>query len=533
MDLNAIKQKRVQDFKAVREGKLKLSPTVKAICRKYGKDPDKFFPQQVLTLLRYTDEQVELIMRLLTDPDFIAPQAGSQEIFLNTSADIVLYGGAAGSGKTNALLMDALKFIDDPNFRAVYFRKNTTQLDGGLWPDAKKLFSRFGGVAREQAHEINFPSGATVKFAYMELEKHAESHQGIQYSAIYWDEFTHFSRTQVLYLMSRLRSGAEADSYMKCSMNPDRDHFVFDWVEPYLDKNGYPDPTKCGKLRYFVMDGGVLRGYWSEEECIQNHPLDMPKTYTFIQGTIDDNPVLDFIEPKYRATLEQNSPINVARLRYGNWLARAEGSNYFQREWCEIVDAPPKDAVRVRSYDLAATLPSEKNPDPDYTAGVRMSKSKLDGCYYVEHVEKFRDRPSGVESRLIALANQDSSKTRITIPQDPGAAGKSYASSLIRKLAERGYHARAKPTNKDKVTRFAPFSAAAEAGLVKVVRGSWNDDFFTELEGFTGDGRGHDDQVDATSDAFTTLNEVKFLKTPSMGVVPKMVRDNPYQGLRY
>lgn len=170
MDLNAIKQKRVQDFKAVREGKLKLSPTVKAICRKYGKDPDKFFPQQVLTLLRYTDEQVELIMRLLTDPDFIAPQAGSQEIFLNTSADIVLYGGAAGSGKTNALLMDALKFIDDPNFRAVYFRKNTTQLDGGLWPDAKKLFSRFGGVAREQAHEINFPSGATIKFTYMELE---------------------------------------------------------------------------------------------------------------------------------------------------------------------------------------------------------------------------------------------------------------------------------------------------------------------------------------------------------------------------
>lgn len=319
---------------------------------------------------------------------------------------------------------------------------------------------------------------------------------------------------------------------MKCSMNPDRDHFVYDWVKPYLDDQGYPDPEKCGKLRYYVIDGGTMVSFWSLEEFYEQYPLEIPQTMTFVQGTIDDNPILDFLEPKYRGKLENNTPVSVARLRYGNWDARAEGSNYFQRGWCELVDMAPEDCAFNRAWDLAATLPSEVNPNPDWTAGVRMGKAK-DGYYYVCHVERFRDRPSGVETRIIDSADQDGNKTSIFIPQDPGAAGKSYATSLIRKLAERGYRARAKPTNKDKVTRFAPFSAAAEAGLVRIVRGSWNDAYFTELEGFTGDGTTKDDQVDATSDAFTSLNEIRLVKAPNMSSEADMMQNNPYKGLRY
>lgn len=332
--------------------------------------------------------------------------------------------------------------------------------------------------------------------------------------------------------MTRMRSGAEGDSYMKCSMNPDRDHFVYDWVEPYLDEYGYPDPEKCGRIRYFVMDGTTMVSAWELKDILEQYPLEIPQTYTFIQGTIDDNPLLDFIEPKYRGRLENSSPINVARLRYGNWNARAEGSNYFDRTWCEMVDAPPAEKITVRAWDLAATLPSEVNPNPDWTAGVRMSKGK-DGCYYIEHVVRFRDRPSGVESQILETAKGDTPRTSVFIPQDPGAAGKSYSTSLIKKLVEIGIRARAKPTNKDKVTRFAPFSAAAEAGLVKVVRGSWNDAFFTELEGFTGSGGPKDDQVDATSDCFASLNEMRYVKTPTMGSHVDVQQVNPYYGLRY
>lgn len=532
MNLTQIKQQRLEDVRKVIRGETKLPDNVCNVLSRYGVEVDKLFPQQVLTLLRYTPEQVDHIMRCWKDKTYIAPQPGSQETFLNTPADIVLYGGAAGSGKTVALLMDALEHIEDPNFRAVYFRRNTTQLQGGLWPAAKKLFGMFGGEPKENKMEIHFPSGATVKFAYMELDKHKEGHQGIEYSAVYWDEFTHFDRAQVEYLMTRMRSGAEGDSYMKCSMNPDRDHFVYDWVEPYLDEHGYPDPEKCGRLRYFVMDGTTMVSAWELKDILEQYPLEIPQTYTFIQGTIDDNPILDFIEPKYRGRLENSSPINVARLRYGNWNARAEGSNYFDRNWCELVDKAPIDKNVIRAWDVAATLPSEVNPNPDWTAGVKMSLAK-DGCYYIEHVVRFRDRPSGVEDKILSTAVDDTTKTGVFIPQDPGAAGKSYATSLIRKLVSIGIRARAKPTNKDKVTRFAPFSAAAEAGLVKVVKGSWNDAYFTELEGFTGDGKTKDDQVDATSDCFACLNETRYVKPPSMGDHVDIQQVNPYHGLRY
>lgn len=532
MDLNAVKQKRVEDVRKVLAGELGLSDEVKEIIKSFGKDPSKFLPTQILTLLRYTPDQVRLIFKLMTDKNYVAPQPGSQEVFLNTNADLVLYGGAAGAGKTAALLMDSLRFIGDPNYNAVYFRRNTTQLQGGLWPAAKKLFGKFGGVPHEQKMTITFPSGATIKFTYLELEKHAEGHQGIEYSAIYFDEGTHFSASQISYLQTRLRSGAEGDSYMKISMNPDRDHFIYDWVEPFLDEEGYPDPEKCGRIRWYVMNDGVMVSDWERDKILEMFPLEIPQTYTFISGTIDDNPILDFLEPKYRGKLENNTPVNVARLRFGNWKARAEGSNYWQRQWCEIVDSLPEDVFDVRAWDLAATLPSEINPNPDWTAGVKMGKSKKDGCYYIIDVVRFRDRPSGVETQINLTAESDGKRTGIFIPQDPGAAGKSYATSLIRKLAEKGYRARAKPTNKDKVTRFAGFSAASEAGLVKVLRGSWNEAYFQELEGFCGDGKTKDDQVDATSDAFNSLNEVKLFKPPSMGAHTDLVRGNPYEGLR-
>ncbi|WP_439144452.1 hypothetical protein, partial [Staphylococcus aureus] len=72
-------------------------------------------------------------------------------------------------------------------------------------------------------------------------------------------------------------------------------------------------------------------------------------------------------------------------------------------------------------------------------------------------------------------------------------------------MAEHGFHARTRPTNKSKVTRFGPFASMAEAGGVQVVEGPWNEAYLTELEVFDGSRNVKDDQVDATSDAYTYL----------------------------
>jgi predicted phage terminase large subunit-like protein len=91
------------------------------------------------------------------------------------------------------------------------------------------------------------------------------------------------------------------------------------------------------------------------------------------------------------------------------------------------------------------------------------------------------------------------------LPQDPGQAGKSQVANLIKLLS--GFTARATPESGDKVTRFSPFSAQAEAGNVLILRGAWNEDWFTALEGFPE--ATHDDDADSTSRAFNALIENK------------------------
>ena len=228
-----------------------------------------------------------------------APQPGSQVDFLNSEATITFYGGAAGSGKTHAILLDMLQHINDPLYFGVIFRENSTQLENGIWREAKSLFFPFKPRIREKNKEMVFKSGATFKFSHMALDKDAESFQGVQITGQYWDEFTHFSQYQFNYLRSRMRSPSQTPSYMKCSMNPDRDHFVFKWIEPYLrtvdvlDGNGNVIPEKakgtpnrelCAKLRYFVINGNDIHTAWTREELKEAFPALEAESYTFIAG---------------------------------------------------------------------------------------------------------------------------------------------------------------------------------------------------------------------------------------------------------
>ena len=97
----------------------------------------------------------------------------------------------------------------------------------------------------------------------------------------------------------------------------------------------------------------------------------------------------------------------------------------------------------------------------------------------------------------------DGKGIRVCLEQDPGAAGKSEADNLLRLLSS--FDSRRRKVTKDKVTRFLPFSAACENGMVKVVKGDWNEAFYSELENFIGDDTGHDDIVDTCSGAYNEL----------------------------
>ena len=125
------------------------------------------------------------------------------------------------------------------------------------------------------------------------------------------------------------------------------------------------------------------------------------------------------------------------------------------------------------------------------------------GQYVVSGVERFQDEPLVVDRRIKNTAEQDGRQVHIRLAQDPGQAGKSQVLSQTRMLS--GFVVRSKPVTGDKATRAKPLSSQVEAGNVLLVRGAWNEAFLAELENFTGDGVGHDDQVDAAADAFDEL----------------------------
>lgn len=170
----------------------------------------------------------------------------------------------------------------------------------------------------------------------------------------------------------------------------------------------------------------------------------------------------------------------------------------FKRAWFEgkIVQAAPAGTKWVRHWDLAATARSNSAR----TAGVKLGRAP-DGSFVVGHVVKIQDEGPAVRKLIKATAETDGHSVQISIPQDPGQAGKVQSKDMITMLA--GYRAHAEPETGDKVTRAEPFAAQCEAGNVFIVAGTWNDDYLDELCLFPGGS--FKDQVDASSGAFGRL----------------------------
>jgi predicted phage terminase large subunit-like protein len=300
-------------------------------------------------------------------------------------------------------------------------------------------------------------------------------------------------------------------------------------VEFSLDEaTGVPKPGTEDRTRYFINLGG--KTYWAdtEEALYEEHGAFVkPMSFRFIPMTIHDNPILLKNNPKYLANLLAQPRVNQLRFLHGSWTARPEGSGFFRREWVEIVDHPPVNPVGcARSWDLAASVPSETNPNPDWTAGVKMSRDKS-GYYYIEDVNRFRKLTDGVLKEIKKQAAVDGREDcKVTIPRDAGAAGKTANTFFASELAEDGIIVKSvvMSGHAGKVKRFLPFCSLAEHGKVRVVRGDWNEAWFTELEHFDGGRDKKDDQVDATSDAFNTIS--REIQLPTFAV-PSMDQASP------
>lgn len=159
------------------------------------------------------------------------------------------------------------------------------------------------------------------------------------------------------------------------------------------------------------------------------------------------------------------------------------------------VDAIPAGRIRwVRGWDLASTT------DGDWTAGAKLGQLE-DGRYLIADMERLRAGPDDRDATLTNTAARDGKLTHISLPQDPGQAGKTQALYLTRKLA--GYAVTTSPESGDKVTRAEPFASQVNVGNVLMLRGSWNDAMIEEMRTFPNGT--HDDQIDALSRGFEHL----------------------------
>lgn len=437
----------------------------------------------------------------------LKPQPGPQTTFTGSSADIVIYGGAAGGGKSFGLLIDPLRHFQNKDFGGVIFRRTAVQVrnEGGLWDESMKLYPLFRAKPRESLLEWKFPSGMAMSFGNLEHEKDVLNYQGAQIPWIGFDELTHFTETQFFYMLSRNRSTSGVRARIRATCNPDPDSWVKRFIRWWLDDDGrFPIPSRSGSIRWFIRLNDEI--IWSDtpEQIHAQYGYGseiIPKSVTFISAKLEDNKILMSRDPGYLGNLLAMNRVDRARLKDGDWNARASAGSLFKREWFPVVDSVPGGWIQaIRFWDRAATKPNETNKNPDWTRGLKMYKY-ADGTFCVVDLKSAQDTPGQIETLVKNVASHDGPTVKIMSQQDPGSAGVSEAEHFIRLLS--GYDVHVETISKDKVTRAKPVSAQSEWGNVRVLRAPWNESFFTELENFP-EGA-HDDIVDVLSGAFNEL----------------------------
>jgi predicted phage terminase large subunit-like protein len=411
-----------------------------------------------------------------------SPHPKQRQFLLNFTRE-TLFGGAAGPGKSSAILMAALQFVDVPGYAALLLRKSYIDLSqpGAIMDRADGWFR---GLPRlrwdDTTHTWTFPSGATLTFGYIERQNDHLKYQGAEYQFVGFDELTQHREKHYRYLFSRLRkpdleSGhplADVPIRMRSTANPGGPghEWVYNrFVLPYLE--------------------------WKRD--IGPRPV-----RDFIPATLEDNPSVN--REDYTTSLAELDPVTRSQLLAGDWEVRPEG-RMFRASWFWPLAATDHradlcaTAPTIRFWDLAATEPSADN-DPDFTAGCLLHRLS-DGLWVIGDMVTFRKGPAETERMILATAERDGPAVIIGMEQEPGASGKTLIRHFRELLDHRTFYGLS-PSG-SKITRSMPIASRADAGDVAYIPGGWIDHFRNEIEIFP-DGF-HDDQVDALSGAYAML----------------------------
>lgn len=450
-----------------------------------------------------------------------------QKLFCECKADITIYGGSAGGGKTRATLQHPLLRHRNGKFTATIFRRTREDITrpGALWDESMQIYPYFKGVPNNSSHEWRFPSGMKIKFAGLQYDQDVTGWRGAQMPAIYFDQLETFTQYQFIYMLSRNRSVCGVKPYVRATCNPEPG-WLADFLDWWIADDGYANMDRAGKMRYLVNADNNF--YWADtpEELQKQFPNIQPKSVTFIPATIYDNKILMEKDPGYLANLQGLSYVDRERLlgdaeRGGNWKVKPEAGNVFNRKWFEVVTDWDKNQPWefVIRFDFAATEKSVSNNDPDFTAWSVMGRNTVTGECIILECDQKRLNPSAVYDEFRSrceywrnyLAKYGYS-LKVRWEREPGSASKREAMILVKMLP--WADARGIPSSGSKLDRARPLAAQAEHGFVKILKGNWNEQWLNHMHSQPAE---HDDMMDSCTGAYFDLSQDVQKKARSYG----------------
>ncbi len=229
------------------------------------------------------------------------PQAptAKQHAALATGIETLLWGGAAGGGKSSWGLQGALQYVDQPGYAALILRRSFAELNkaGALIDRAREWLEPTDAVWRGRDNKFVFPSGASLEFGFLARDADVHQYQSAEYQYIFFDELTAFTEFQFRYMHSRIRrlAGSDTPQRVRAATNPGGPGH--DWVR-----------------RCFPVDG--------------SGPTD--EGWAFIPALLEDNPHVD--KESYERFLNQLDPYTRAQMRNGDWNVRPPGNWAYDRD---------------------------------------------------------------------------------------------------------------------------------------------------------------------------------------------------------
>ena len=413
------------------------------------------------------------------------PSVKQQIFLLHDDVREAVFGGAAGGGKSDALLMAAAQYVHVPGYSALLLRRSFSDLmqADGLIPRSKDWWSQKASWSAQEKR-WTFPSGATITFGYLDRDDDVYQYQGAAFQCCCIDELTQHTEFRYRYLFSRLRrptEGALASVPLRMRSATNPGGVGHEWVRKRLISPQFLTGKGASRFDQCWWHTGRL----------------------FVPARRVDNAHLD--QAAYAASLAELPPVTRAQLDEGDWQAHEGGhfKRHWFREYRDFTDSwllMPGARPFLKSHAqivIAVDPAGGVSDDADYTAMVVGARCGYD--LLILDVVRDRIAVEGIVPRLLELCLQWQ-------PAYVVMENEFLQSQYVRQ-------ARATPgiptvhavgtEGRSKLVRATPAILRAEQGSIYIPERElhWREDFLSEVCSFVGDDKldAHDDQVDALS----------------------------------